>query len=243
MGSGEEIKLVVENIKSPRSNHLFQFTLVKKTSKVILTKTNKMGEMNKATKITLIVTGLIIIGGIIYLIVEFNKQKKRIAFLENDRLRLQKFLFDKYENSDDTVAKEINILISEYSNTNAETVKSLDRAKKLYTEGHKEESIRKLAVIIENKLKAKFENDKDEWFLEFKENKRKHIGLSALLERAKKLNLFNDLEYSLGISIAGIRNNESHKEGYFEEKNKSFIGIFGCIEIIKKLKQSSLEMV
>lgn len=194
--------------------------------------------MNKNWKTGLIIVGfMVIIGGIIYLIFENLKLKKRVIVIEDDRLRIQRILLEKYSNdgSDEVVVKEIDVLIFLYTG-NKKVVANLKRAKELCLEGHREESVRKLVVAIENLLKDKLEMENDTWYQPLSDKKKKFVKLNDLFNRAKTIGLFNDLEHSLAISAAGIRNGESHQVGYEAEDSKNFIGIFGSIEIIKKLQ-------
>lgn len=197
--------------------------------------------MNKNWKTGLIIAGvLIVVGGIVYLIVQNVKLNKRVVFLEDDRLRIQRLLLEKYnhDGSTEAVVKEIDVLLTVYK-SNKRVIANLTRAKELCVEGHREESVRKLVVTIENLLKDKLEETNDAWYLPLPEKKKKFVKLQELFNRAKAIGLFNDLEHSLAISAAGIRNGESHQVGYQAEDSKNFIGIFGSIEIIKKLQPQS----
>lgn len=187
--------------------------------------------MNKNQKIVVVIVAITVVGLIIYLLVKTKNQEKKINALEYDQLRLQKFLIEKYGESQEVIENEINRLIDVYSQY-PETVKSLSRAKELYNEGHIEEAIRKLVVVIENKLKLKLESEGDSWFIALSDRKRKFARFDELLKRARELNLFNELQLSIVQSSIQIRHGESHHEGFEDNGTKSQICMLGSIEVI-----------
>lgn len=200
--------------------------------------------MNQTLKTILIIFGTLMVVGVIYIIFKNHKLNKRLSLLESDRLRLQKFLFEKYGESQHVIYKEIDTLISENKGVNPNTTKNLIRAKELCEEGYLEEGVRKLVVVIENQLKFKFELDKDEWFISLSDKKKRFVGLAVLINRALKVNIIDNLEHSLAMTAMDIRHGESHKEGFEDTESRNHLSILGSIEIIKKITPSqSLKMV
>lgn len=190
--------------------------------------------MNKNQKIITTIIIVLTIVGVIYIVVKFNNQDKRINELESDRLRLQKFLFSKYGTSADVVSSEIKRLKEQFKEY-PDTIINLERANTLYHEGHTEEAVRKLVVIIENKIKQKLEMETDSWFMSLNERNKKYATFDKLLNRAKQLDWINDLQYSIAFSSVNIRHGESHKEGFKDEKTLSHICMLGSIELIRVL--------
>jgi len=192
--------------------------------------------MNKNEKITLYVVSATVIGLIVYLIILNQKRQKQINELESNHLRLQSFLFDKYGDSEKIkenhiVEGEISTLIKSYSD-HPETVHTLYRVRELYSQGNFEEAIRKLVVIIENKMKLKLERDKDSWYLGLSDNKKRYLKFDRLIKRAKDLEWFDDLQLSVLNSSINIRHRESHQEGFKSGPTQAQICVLGSIEII-----------
>jgi hypothetical protein len=191
--------------------------------------------MNSKQKIALSVLIATVVGIILYLLLKTRSQDRRIAELEDDNLRLQKILFEKYGHTPDIAIKEIDILIQQFQTTHPETVANLIRAKNLYLQGHGEEAVKKLVVILENKLKLKFESENDSWFTTLTERKKKFIKFDDLFKRAKEINLFNDLQLSIARTAVQIRNQESHQEAFQDERKRVHICFIGSLEIIGAL--------
>lgn len=191
--------------------------------------------MNSKQKIAVYGLFITIIGLIIYLLLKTKSQGERINELEKDRLRLQKFLFQKYGNSPTVAVSEINRLIEQYNDIHPETVMNLSRARDLYLQGYGEEAVKKLVVIIENKLKLKFEQEQDGWFNSLSPSKKRFVKFEALFNRAKEISLFNELQFSIAHTAVKVRNGESHHEGYQDEQKRIQICILGSIEIIDLL--------
>lgn len=189
------------------------------------------------TKQKVVVTSLFIsiIGIIFYLFYKTKLQGAKINELEQDRLRLQKFLFQKYGTSPEVVVNEINRQIEQFNDDHPETVINLSRARDLYIQGYGEESVKKLVVIIENKLKLKLEQENDGWFTSLSTKKRRFLKFDALLKRAKEIALFNDLQFSIAHSAVQVRHGESHQEGFKDEQKRIQMCILGSIEIIDLL--------
>lgn len=196
--------------------------------------------MNTKQKIATFGLFITIIGLIFYLLIKSKSQGERIDELEQDRLRLQKFLFQKYGNSPAVVVREINRLIEQYNDIHPETVMNLSRAKDLYHQGYGEEAVKKLVVIIENKLKLKFEQEEDGWFNSLSAHKKQFVKFDALLNRAREISLFNELQFSIAHTAVKVRNAESHHEGYQDEQKRIQICILGSIEIIDLLVPRTL---
>ena len=188
--------------------------------------------MNTKQKIAVYGLFITIIGLIIYLLIKTKSQGVKIDELEKDRLRLQKILFQKYGNSPAVVVNEISRLIEQYNGIHPETVINLSRARDLYLQGHGEEAVKKLVVIIENKLKLRFEQEEDSWFNSLSPSKKRYVKFDALFNRAKEISLFNELQFSIAQTAVTVRNGESHREGYQDEQKRIQICILGSIEII-----------
>ena len=197
-----------------------------------------MKRKDKIIKFGLILT---VIGLLIYVLVKTKFLENRVKELEEEKLRLQKFLFQKYGDSPSVIVEEIDRLINQYETFHPETTKNLSRAKELYLEGHGEEAIKKLVVIIENKIKQKFEQENDFWYKSLPLNKKRFVKFDALFNRAKETELFNDLQYSIAKTAVSIRNRESHQEGFSDNPNRVQICILGSIEIINLLVPKELE--
>lgn len=194
--------------------------------------------MKKQEKIILIVNCVLIVGIIVYLVVRYRKSQEQILLLESENLRLQKIIFLKYQTEDgkiekSVVEKEIEILISTFKVYSPETVMNLKRAQQLFREGHGEEAVKKLVVVIENKLKEVLKNDS--WFSKLSEKRKKFVNISDLIKRAKEISIFDDVHSSVVHLAVDIRNGESHREGFKDLETKVQIGILGSIEAIKKL--------
>lgn len=204
--------------------------------------------MKNSEKVILIILGITIIGLLIVMYINIKKKSDEISELKSDQLRLQKFLFDKYGKSPSVIDKEIVNLINQYQN-HPETIENLKRASELYSEGHIEEAVRKLVVIIENKIKFKLEIHGDSWFTTLSESKKRYAKINELLEKARELGWINDLQLSIAYTAVNIRHGESHKEGYKDEKTRAQICMLGSIEIIGEivpqiaLTESMLEAV
>lgn len=197
-----------------------------------------MSNTGKFISITAIV---VLLAVAIDLFLKYSKVKDRNLFLENDNHRLRKYLLERYDGPKTVVVSEIDMLIREFKSIGAnKTVVSLVRAKELYSDGHQEEAIKKLVVIIENKLKGKLDEVKDSEYLSLSDKKKKFIGIKWLIDRAKTIKYFDDFEYSLAIAATQIRHGESHQEGFKEEEIKGEISFFGCVEIIRKFRPSLL---
>lgn len=191
--------------------------------------------MNNFAKITLVVALVFIIGIALDQFIKKTKLEERNRYLENNNHRLRKLLLEKYGYEPSVVMNEIDHIIAEFERSGrAETVKSLQESQQLYRVGFKEQSIKQLMVIIENRLKEKLEAKKDSWFFEFKEKERRFLGLKALINRAKEIQLFNEFEYSVAVEAINVRNGVSHHEGFEQPEMKNEINFYGCVELLKK---------
>lgn len=180
----------------------------------------------KDRKTLFIIIAFISLGIVIYIQYELRKR---------DKQKLQEFekkFIEKYGNGNKVVLMELKKLAISFSETNPETVSNINRALTLHSEGHNEEAIKKLAVIIENKMKSKLSNDRNNWFLALSDYKRKHLGISIMINQFRTLNYFNEQQTNILRLIANIRNGESHKEGFRSTKNNHLICLKGCIDII-----------
>jgi hypothetical protein len=92
-----------------------------------------------------------------------------------------------------------------------------------------------LIVIIENKLKSKFEKEEDSWFVSLSDKNKRFVNISKLFNRAKEIGFFDELHFSIATAAVNIRHGESHQEGFKDEKTRVQLSMLGTIEIIGNL--------
>lgn len=139
---------------------------------------------------------------------ENKKQKKKIAELEDDKLKLILESLNRNPDLSQEVRLQIEKLIEEFSDIDSKISNELVQALQLLQIGQTENAIEDLVKIIEHLLTKHYKNDDNctKWL---KEQKKK-FDLHNLLSFCKTENKITDIEFQFFVAIKTIRNKEDH---------------------------------
>lgn len=194
--------------------------------------------MSKKIAPWIIIVGLIVaVGVVIYKNSELQTENKK---LKDEKLKLLKEFLNNQSSLSSEIKQQIIGLADHYENINEDIYVDLVKALKRIEEGDETGGIERLAVIIENILKEKFEQENDSWYTKVKA-KGNRTYLANLLNRAKENGVIDNHEYNMGMHIKDIRNGEAHEPNFKHPKNKINIAIIASIEIIFKLNSIVLK--
>lgn len=144
----------------------------------------------------------------VYFNIENKKQKKKIAELEDDKLKLILESLNRNPDLSEEVRFQIEKLISQFSSIDNKISNELVQALQLLQIGQTENAIEDLVKIIEHLLTKHYKTDTNctKWL---KEQKKK-FDLHNLLTFCKTENKINDIEFQFFVAIKTIRNKEDH---------------------------------
>src|ERR1051326_4502264 len=148
----------------------------------------------------------ICIGAILFF--ERKGDKKKIAELEEDKLKLILDSLKRNPNLSDEIKTQLEKLITEFEKIDDKISNELAQALQLFQIGQTENAIEDLVKIIEHLLKKHYEEDNNihEWL---KKQKQK-FDLYNLLTFCRHEKKINDVEYKFFLAIKEIRNKEDN---------------------------------
>lgn len=163
----------------------------------------------------------------VYFNIENKKQKKKIAELEDDKLKLILESLNRNPDLSEEVRHQIEKLIEQFSSIDSKISNELVQALQLLQIGQTENAIEDLVKIIEHLLTKHYKTDSNcaKWL---KEQKKK-FDLHNLLSFCKTENKITDIEFQFFIAIKTIRNKEDHT---LDLKLDSYLNASGIITAI-----------
>ena len=182
---------------------------------------------NKIIVVAIAVTAVIAIIVAVCLYMDNEKNKEKIAELEEDKLKL---IFDSLKRNPDLseeIKRQLEQLIDRFQNIDIKISNEIAQALQLYQLGQKENAIEDLVKIIEHLLTLHYKNDSKckKWL---KAQKRK-FDLHNLLTYCKEEKKIDEVEYQFFLAIKTIRNKEDHT---LDLKLDDYINASGIITAI-----------
>ena len=148
----------------------------------------------------------ICIGAILFF--ERKGDKKKIAELEEDKLKLILDSLKRNPNLSDEIKTQLEKLITEFEKIDDKISNELAQALQLFQIGQTENAIEDLVKIIEHLLKKHYEEDNN--FHEWLKKQKQKFDLYNLLTFCRHEKKINDVEYKFFLAIKEIRNKEDH---------------------------------
>lgn len=164
---------------------------------------------------------------------ENEKNEKKIAELEDDKLKLILDSLKTNPNLSDEIKRQLEKLIDKFKDIDIKISNEIAQALQLFQLGHAENAIEDLVKIIEHLLREHYKSDSDckKWL---KQQKRR-FDLHNLLSFCKEEKKIDDVEYQFFIAIKTIRNKEDHTLDLKLEEYINASGIITAIGGISKI--------
>ncbi len=144
----------------------------------------------------------------IYLYCEHERDKKRIAELEEDKLKLILDSLKHNSSLSEEVKRQLEKMIDQFNNVDKKISNELAQALQFFQIGKVEDAIRDLVKIIEHLLTAHYENDSK--FKTWLKEKKAKFDLHNLLTFCKEEGKISEIEFRFYLAIKTIRNKEVH---------------------------------
>ena len=188
---------------------------------------------NKAVFVAVAVTAVIAIIVAVCLYLDNEKNKEKIAELEEDKLKLILDSLKRNPDLSEEIKRQLEQLIDRFQDIDIKISNEVAQALQLYQIGQKENAIEDLVKIIEHLLKMHYKNDAKckKWL---KEQKKRFV-LHNLLDYCKEEKKIDEIEYRFFIAIKTIRNEEDHTLDLKLDEYLNASGIITAIGGISKL--------
>lgn len=163
----------------------------------------------------------------VYLYFENEEKEKKIAELEEDKLKL---ILDSLKRNPDLSAElkfQIEKLIEEFRDVDVKISNELAQALQLLQIGQTENAIEDLVKIMEHLLNVHYKSDPA--FKKWIKQEKKKPDLHNLLMFCKTEQKIDDIEFQFFIAIKTIRNKEDHT---LDLKLDNYINVSGLVTAI-----------
>jgi hypothetical protein len=180
----------------------------------------------------LILVGLAI-GGFIWAINERTEKQvlaQKLDRKNEDYLNLMSYYLQNQRQIPEEIKKQLISLRREYIGINDAIAMKLYTVIELTHNNKDEIAIEKLALIVENILKEKYEEEG------LKKKNKGFPKFAELLKKAKELNWIKSGHYFLSLFLKEKRNEEAHELITNFSENEKVIAFFSGIELIYQLK-------
>ena len=144
----------------------------------------------------------------VYLCFENEKNTKKIAELEEDKLKLILDSLKRNPNISDEIKLQLEKLIKNFKDVDDKISNELAQALQLFQIGQTENAIEDLVKIIEHLLTVHYKDDYN--FKKWLKEQKKKFDLHNLLTFCKTEKKIDEVEYQFFIAIKTIRNKEDH---------------------------------
>ncbi|MCF8363707.1 MAG: hypothetical protein K9G70_13900 [Prolixibacteraceae bacterium] len=144
----------------------------------------------------------------VYLYLENEKNKQKIAELEEDKLKLILDSLKRNPNLSEEIKHQIEKLIAGFADIDEKVSNELAQALQLFQIGQTENAIEDLVKIIEHLLTVHYKEDNG--FKVWLKDQKKKRDLHNLLTFCKKEEKISEIEFQFFIAIKAIRNKEDH---------------------------------
>ena len=178
----------------------------------------------------------------VYLYWENEKNRQKIAELEEDRLKLILDSLKRNPNLSDEIKHQIEKLIIGFADIDEKVSNELAQALQLFQIGQTENAIEDLVKIIEHLLTVHYKEDNG--FKDWLKDQKKKQDLHNLLTFCKKEEKISEVEFQFFIAIKTIRNKEDHTldlklDDYLNASGliTAIGGIFKIVSIVYPKKQ------
>ena len=172
-------------------------------------------------------TAVIAIMVAVYLYFENEKNKQKISELEEDKLKLILDSLKRNSNLSDEIKKQLEKLISGFSDIDEKVSNELAQALQLFQIGQIENAIEDLVKIIEHLLTVHYKENIS--FKKWLKEQKKKFDLHNLLAFCKQEDKITDIEFQFFIAIKTIRNKEDHT---LDLKLEDYLNASGLITAI-----------
>ena len=163
----------------------------------------------------------------VYLYFENEKNIKKIAELEEDKLKLILDALKRNPNLSDEIKRHLEKLIDNFKDIDEKVSNEVAQALQLFQIGQTENAIEDLVKIIEHLLTIHYKDCSN--FKKWLKDQKQKFSLHNLLAFCKTEKKIDEIEYQFFIAIKTIRNKEDHT---IDLKLDSYINASGLITAI-----------